>query len=69
MLALASRRVHFPLPKGGQDVATRIRDLMANGAFRPVIDRTYSFDEIQEAYGYVDGGRKVGNVVLTLLPQ
>jgi NADPH:quinone reductase-like Zn-dependent oxidoreductase len=65
-LALASRRVHFPLPKGGPEIACRIRDLMASGAFRPLVDRTFAFDDIHEAYAYVDAGRKVGNVVLTL---
>ena len=66
LLALISRRVHFPLPKGGQDVATNIRDRMSAGTFRPIVDRTYAFDDLREAYAYVETGRKVGSVVVTL---
>ncbi len=36
------------------------------GAFRPVIDRRYPFEQIAEAHRYVDTGRKRGNVVITL---
>ena len=39
---------------------------MASGAYRPVVDRTYAFDELREAYAYVDSGRKVGNVVVVV---
>ena len=31
-----------------------------------MVDRTYPFDELREAYAYVDTGRKVGNVVVTM---
>lgn len=40
--------------------------LAAEGAFKPYIDRSYPFDRIAEAHGYVDTGRKKGNVVITL---
>jgi NADPH:quinone reductase-like Zn-dependent oxidoreductase len=43
-----------------------LRALAESGALRPVIDRTYEFARIVEAYGYVDTGRKKGNVVITL---
>lgn len=36
------------------------------GEFKPVIDRRYPFEQIAEAHGYVDTGRKRGNVVITL---
>ncbi len=65
-LALLSRRVHFPLPKANADVGARIQDLMATGAYRPLVDRTYAFEDLPAAYAYVDAGRKVGNVVITL---
>ncbi len=43
-----------------------LRALAESGAFKPVIDRTYPFARIAEAYKYVDTGHKRGNVVITL---
>ena len=40
---------------------------METGEFTPVIDRRYPLDEIIEAYRYVESGRKVGNVVITVV--
>jgi NADPH:quinone reductase-like Zn-dependent oxidoreductase len=37
------------------------------GKFVPVVDRTYSLDEIVEAHRYVGTGRKRGNLVLRLV--
>jgi hypothetical protein len=39
---------------------------MDRGDYRPVIDRTYDFERLREAYAYVDTGRKVGNVVVIM---
>jgi len=36
------------------------------GAFRPVIDRRYPFEQIAEAHRHVETGHKRGNVVVTL---
>ena len=36
------------------------------GQFKPVIDRVYPMERIVEAHGYVDGGHKRGNVIVTL---
>ena len=32
----------------------------------PLIDREYPFEQIIEAYKYVETGRKKGNVIITL---
>jgi NADPH:quinone reductase-like Zn-dependent oxidoreductase len=63
------RRVKFPLPRHDQAMIEYLRDLMASGAFAPLIDRTYPLDQIVEAYEYVETGRKVGNVVITVVPD
>lgn len=63
---LGRRHVRFPLPHADAALAEHLRDLMLRGAYRPVVDRTYPFEEIRDAYAYVDSGRKVGNVVLVM---
>jgi len=62
---LGRRRVRFPLPHADAALASYLRELMVRGAYRPVVDRTYRFDQLRDAYAYVDTGRKVGNVVVT----
>jgi NADPH:quinone reductase-like Zn-dependent oxidoreductase len=42
-----------------------LKELAESGAFRPVIDRRYTLDEIVEAHRYVDLGHKKGNVIVT----
>jgi NADPH:quinone reductase-like Zn-dependent oxidoreductase len=61
------RRVLFPLPlRPDQETARYLKGLLESGAFRPVIDRRYPLDQIVEAYRYVETGRKIGNVVITV---
>lgn len=62
------RRVKFPIPKHDRVMIEYLRNLMASGAFTPVIDRTYPLDRIVEAYEYVETGQKIGNVVITVAP-
>jgi NADPH:quinone reductase-like Zn-dependent oxidoreductase len=42
--------------------------LLESGAFKPVLDRRYRLDQIVEAYRYVETGRKIGNVVISVDP-
>lgn len=44
----------------------RVRDLLAAGRLRAVIDRRYRLDQVREAHTYVQTGRKVGNVLVTI---
>jgi NADPH:quinone reductase-like Zn-dependent oxidoreductase len=43
-----------------------ISGLLEQRVIRPVIDRSYPLELIREAHRYVEGGHKVGNVVITL---
>jgi hypothetical protein len=43
-----------------------LKRLAESGALNPVIDRTYSLDEIVEAHRYVEEGHKRGNVIVTV---
>jgi len=43
-----------------------IKDLVEKGSFRPVIDRTYPLNKIDEAFKYVATGQKIGNVIITI---
>jgi NADPH:quinone reductase-like Zn-dependent oxidoreductase len=44
-----------------------LRELLNENRLQIVIDRTYPMAEIVEAHRYVDSGRKVGNVVITIM--
>jgi NADPH:quinone reductase-like Zn-dependent oxidoreductase len=75
ILALAGplfggRRVLFPIPpRHDRAIVRHIRELLASGAFKPVIDRRYPLDRIVEAYRYVETGQKIGNVVIDVVPR
>ncbi|MDY0081272.1 MAG: NAD(P)-dependent alcohol dehydrogenase [Ignavibacteriales bacterium] len=43
----------------------RIKDIIEAGHIKPVIDRTYTFEEMAEAHRYVSAGHKIGGVVVT----
>jgi NADPH:quinone reductase-like Zn-dependent oxidoreductase len=62
------RRVMLPLPIENREVIEYLRDRMASGRFRPVVDRDYPLEQIVDAYRYVETGQKVGNVLIAVVP-
>jgi len=61
---VGSRRGTLGVGRYRRDDLLLVRQLVEEGAYRPVIDRTYPLDEIVEATRYVEAGQKSGNVVL-----
>ncbi|HWK99625.1 MAG TPA: NAD(P)-dependent alcohol dehydrogenase, partial [Parapedobacter sp.] len=64
---LGGRKVIFPIPTFSMDDMRFLQELVANGDFKPVIDRYYPLDQIVDAYRYVETGQKIGNVVIKLI--
>ena len=62
------RRVRFPIPRQDRGTVAYLKERIESGAFKPLIDRRYRLDQIVEAYRYVETGRKVGNVVISVDP-
>jgi NADPH:quinone reductase-like Zn-dependent oxidoreductase len=60
------RKVRFPIPRQDQGTITYLKERIESGAFKPLIDQRYRLDQIVEAYRYVETGRKVGSVVITI---
>lgn len=46
-----------------------IAELVETGAIRPVIDRVYPFEQINEAFAYIETGRAKGKVVVNLITE
>jgi NADPH:quinone reductase-like Zn-dependent oxidoreductase len=63
---VGSRRVRIPIQRHDQQDILFLKGLVEQGAFTPVIDRSYPLEDIVEAYRYVETGQKVGNVVITV---
>ncbi|HEX6360625.1 NAD(P)-dependent alcohol dehydrogenase [Actinophytocola sp.] len=62
------KKVRFPFPKQDQRMVQYLGELLQSAKYEPVIDRRYPLDQIVEAYRYVETGRKVGNVVIDVVP-
>ncbi len=66
-VAMTSGKKVIAGPAAGRPEDLRfLAGLAETGAFKPVIDRRYRFEQIAEAHRYVDTGRKKGNVIITL---
>jgi NADPH:quinone reductase-like Zn-dependent oxidoreductase len=63
---VGTRRVVIPIQRPNQQELLFVKDLIEEGAFAPVMDRSYPLEEIVEAYRYVETGQKTGNVVITV---
>jgi NADPH:quinone reductase-like Zn-dependent oxidoreductase len=64
---LGGKKVLFPIPTINKQDVIFLKNLVEKGEFKPVIDRQYMLDQIVEAYKYVEGGQKTGNVVIKII--
>ena len=61
-----SGRVRVPFPEDPAGFLQRLAELMAQGRFRGVFDRSYPIDDIESAFRYVETGQKTGIVVINV---
>jgi NADPH:quinone reductase-like Zn-dependent oxidoreductase len=64
---LGSRRVALPVARARKDDVLLLKQLLENGEYRAVIDRSYPLEDIVDASRYVETQQKTGNVVLTVV--
>jgi NADPH:quinone reductase-like Zn-dependent oxidoreductase len=60
------KRVLFPLPTINKEDVLFLKNLVAEGKYKPLLDKKYHLDNIVDAYKYVETRQKTGNVVITL---
>lgn len=53
------------VPESAETLFT-LKSITEQGIIKPIIDRTYSLDQIVEAHHYADKGHKRGNLVITI---
>jgi NADPH:quinone reductase-like Zn-dependent oxidoreductase len=63
---LGGKKVLFPMPADIHASLALSQEMLENGTFRPLIDRTYPLNQIADAFTYVMSGQKIGNVVVGL---
>lgn len=60
------KKVKFPYPPNIKRSVILVKKMIEKDRFRAVIDRTYSLEQIAEAFKYVETGEKTGNVVINV---
>jgi NADPH:quinone reductase-like Zn-dependent oxidoreductase len=63
---IGNKKTVSPMPTDTRGSILLIKKLIEEGRFKAVIDREYPFEQIVEAYKYVEKGQKTGNVVITV---
>jgi len=60
------KKVIFPIPSNIKTSIHYIKNLLEQGKFKPLIDKTYTLEQIKEAYAYAASGQKLGNIILKI---
>ena len=61
-----NRKTMFPVPVDIKGSLSLVKKLIEQGRFKAVIDRSFTLQQIVDAYQYVETGEKTGNVVITV---
>lgn len=64
--ATGSGRVRIPFPEDAPGFVRQLASLMSEGKFQGVFDRRVAFDDIADAFRYVETGQKTGIVVIDI---
>ena len=60
------KKVLFPIPTISKNDIIFLKKLVETSKYKPVIDRSYSLEQIVDAYRYVETGQKIGNVIIKM---
>ena len=60
------KKVLFPIPTISKKDIIFLKKLVETSKYKPVIDRSYSLEQIVDAYRYVETGQKIGNVIIKI---
>jgi NADPH:quinone reductase-like Zn-dependent oxidoreductase len=61
---VGDKKMMFPIPRHSKKEVVFFKELIESGQYKPVIDRRYPLEQIQEAYRFVETGEKTGSVVI-----
>ncbi len=64
---MGGKKVIFPLPVMSKEMTDFLKSLFESKKFKPVLDQTFTLDNIVEAHRYVETGMKTGNVIIKII--
>ncbi len=62
----SKKRVSFAAGSGTSEELAYLGGLVAAGALRPVVDRSFPLEQMAEAHRYAETGQKLGNIVVVV---
>jgi NADPH:quinone reductase-like Zn-dependent oxidoreductase len=62
----SSKKIIFGMAPDNTEDLKYLKRLVEEKKLKPVIDKSYSLEQVVDAYAYVDRGHKIGNVVINI---